>query len=302
MKNQKSGRDKKLQEDRPVETAVVSLAPFANSDCVQPAISRLASKNPSTASQDVTLATPGPPDLQMGKFAERDNSSSSATSHIALGGPSTQALSTDQTQRESTVPNKRPIDSVLQNRPHQKKIRVEHIPCAVPGTLAPTRLASNSAEPSVPLLAPSSAIPNVTSKVQLLHSSGKRFKPLVLKKPFLVSANPPSISKRRPSAPSAKTVPLAYLDFPPAALDISAPKPISLPPSLSQRSRVQSWAVILSGISDEERRKCVLSSRMIRYAGKYYPPSGIFSPLSGPSISLCDAYTEDKVLWQTLGT
>ncbi|KAI0926702.1 hypothetical protein AcV5_007423 [Taiwanofungus camphoratus] len=58
---------------------------------------------------------------------------------------------------------------------------------------------------------------------------------------------------------------LYYLDFVPSS---TAPSlvPITLPPSLVQRKRVQRWAIILSGLSDHERRQCVLVSRMFRYA------------------------------------
>ncbi|KAL5524430.1 hypothetical protein ACEPAF_9570 [Sanghuangporus sanghuang] len=61
---------------------------------------------------------------------------------------------------------------------------------------------------------------------------------------------------------------LAHLDFsaapllrPPGSLNA-----ISIPPSLSERKRVNAWSVILSGLSDSERRKCALVSRTIRYA------------------------------------
>ncbi|KAH8114351.1 hypothetical protein DFH11DRAFT_1855513 [Phellopilus nigrolimitatus] len=56
----------------------------------------------------------------------------------------------------------------------------------------------------------------------------------------------------------------AYLDF---QYSPCIPlQPITLPPSLSQRKRVHAWSVILSGISDRERRQCVEVSRMFRYA------------------------------------
>ncbi|GJE88344.1 hypothetical protein PsYK624_044270 [Phanerochaete sordida] len=41
---------------------------------------------------------------------------------------------------------------------------------------------------------------------------------------------------------------------------------ISLPPPLSQRKRVQRWAIILRGLDDASRRQCALVSRTFRYA------------------------------------
>ena len=43
---------------------------------------------------------------------------------------------------------------------------------------------------------------------------------------------------------------------------------ISLPPSISDRKRVQRWAVIFCGLDDSERRACCLVSRVTRYAGR----------------------------------
>ena len=49
--------------------------------------------------------------------------------------------------------------------------------------------------------------------------------------------------------------------------------PITLPPNLAQRKRVQRWAVILSGLSDQQRAVCVFVSRAFRYAGMLEYPS-----------------------------
>ena len=44
---------------------------------------------------------------------------------------------------------------------------------------------------------------------------------------------------------------------------------ISIPPKLAQRKLVKSYAVILQGLSNAERRACAGSNRLIRYAGQY---------------------------------
>ncbi|KAJ7147548.1 hypothetical protein C8R43DRAFT_1195974 [Mycena crocata] len=60
---------------------------------------------------------------------------------------------------------------------------------------------------------------------------------------------------------------LYHLDLPisPIPAPLSA---ITLPPSLSQRKRVPRFAILLSGVADEDLRNCVLVSRMFRYAGE----------------------------------
>ena len=111
----------------------------------------------------------------------------------------------------------------------------------------------------------------------LSQASGKRFKPLVAsKRPVeaaapVISADTPGVivshSTKVHKRPASKQPAISpyYLDFssscPPALV------PITLPPSLSQRKRVQLWAVILSEVSDQDRVNCVLVSRTFRYAG-----------------------------------
>ncbi|KAF9644539.1 hypothetical protein BDM02DRAFT_3078011, partial [Thelephora ganbajun] len=51
---------------------------------------------------------------------------------------------------------------------------------------------------------------------------------------------------------SAHTVPILHL--------------IGMPPSISGRKNVHSWSILLSGISDTDRRVCILVSRTFRYA------------------------------------
>ncbi|KAH7922035.1 hypothetical protein BV22DRAFT_1071174 [Leucogyrophana mollusca] len=101
--------------------------------------------------------------------------------------------------------------------------------------------------------------------------SGKRFRPLI---PAIAQGNstPKRVSQTQiqqhssDEAVSLSEEPtLRYLDFP-------APPPpvilttITYPPRLSERKRVQRWAIILSALSDEDRRVCVFVSRTIRYA------------------------------------
>lgn len=65
---------------------------------------------------------------------------------------------------------------------------------------------------------------------------------------------------------SVEPLPTPYLDFPELPIPILGL--IGMPPSISDRKRVVSWSIILSGISNTERRTCILVSRMFRYAGK----------------------------------
>lgn len=49
---------------------------------------------------------------------------------------------------------------------------------------------------------------------------------------------------------------------------LSSLKPISLPPSISQRERLPLLSLTLSYLGDNERKKCVLVSKLYRYAGR----------------------------------
>ncbi|KAI5121390.1 hypothetical protein M0805_003162 [Coniferiporia weirii] len=90
-------------------------------------------------------------------------------------------------------------------------------------------------------------------------SSANRFRPLL---------PGPRENRSKPACTNTgsctTTAHLAYLDFqpfPPVSL-----QPITLPPSLSQRKRIRIWSVVLCGLSNRERRQCVLVSRAFRYA------------------------------------
>lgn len=72
------------------------------------------------------------------------------------------------------------------------------------------------------------------------------------------------------SSSSTESLPTPYLDLP--ALPVPILGPIGMPPSISDRKKVHSWSIILSRISDADRRACVLVSRMFRYAGKSAHP------------------------------
>ncbi|TDL17847.1 hypothetical protein BD410DRAFT_793879 [Rickenella mellea] len=85
----------------------------------------------------------------------------------------------------------------------------------------------------------------------------KRFGPLAL-------ATPRPNNRASPQNALAPQKSPRYLDF--SILQSVPFHQISLPPKLAQRKNVNSWAVILSGISNEQRRNCLLVSRMIRYA------------------------------------
>lgn len=111
-----------------------------------------------------------------------------------------------------------------------------------------------------------------------LIGKGKRFKPLVLKKgvPFAhpVSLETPHEFEFTTSKPISEVdailnpVPLHYLDFPHLPFDSLVLVPITLPPKLSNRKYVHRWSIILSGLSNEERRQCALVSRMFRYSSE----------------------------------
>ncbi|KAL1758422.1 hypothetical protein FB107DRAFT_207218 [Schizophyllum commune] len=118
--------------------------------------------------------------------------------------------------------------------------------------------------------------------------SSKRFVPL---RPVAKTVTNPA----NPSVPVAPSIPNAVL--PPkltkpsskAAINerplsdmaaITLPVPtthplISLPPSIRNRKRVGPWSMILSAVEREDLPRCVLVSRMFRYAGELYMTAGV---------------------------
>lgn len=110
-------------------------------------------------------------------------------------------------------------------------------------------------------------------QAQTISMSGKRFKPLKVTRPLSATLDDRNGSRRpqgnEPANNTVKPSPLWHLDFP------APPEPpllsaITIPPPLSHRKLVQHWAVILSGLSDEERLRCCLVSKLIRYAGERF--------------------------------
>lgn len=97
------------------------------------------------------------------------------------------------------------------------------------------------------------------------HSSTqlKRFVP-----PRTIQRN--SLTKAHQSSNHPIQPSIDFISFDGPSLVCLSLKPIEMPPSLSQRKRVHAWSVILSGLSDPERRQCALVSRMLRYAGMYH--------------------------------
>ena len=110
-------------------------------------------------------------------------------------------------------------------------------------------------------------------KAQTISMSGKRFKPLKVTRPLSATLDDRNGSRRsQGNEPANITVnpnPLWHLDFP-APPEPSLLPAITIPPPLSQRKLVQHWAVILSGLSDKERLRCCLVSKLIRYAGERF--------------------------------
>ena len=74
----------------------------------------------------------------------------------------------------------------------------------------------------------------------------------------------PQDTPASPCNMSVEPLPSPYLDF--SVLPAPVLRQIGMPPSIPEK--VHPWSIILSGISDVERRVCILVSRMFRYAGK----------------------------------
>lgn len=118
---------------------------------------------------------------------------------------------------------------------------------------------------------PTNSSPRPSGSNVPLYSSKKFTDPRkITPNSCLIPRGPQSTSRSTTVAPpstiSVDPLPTPYLGF--SELLVSALGPINMPPSIYDRKRVSSWSIILSGISNAERRTCILVSRMFRYAGK----------------------------------
>lgn len=176
------------------------------------------------------------------------------------------------------------------------------MPCPVLPTASATRQSlldiSQRTSPQV------SAAPKSVPGPVISKPAGKRFQKLVVTKrphallPTNVQEAPRVPNAAGPPQPARPPV-LHHLEFP-APLPAPQLSSISLPPSLTQRKRVQHWAIILSGLSDSERRCCVLVSRMFRYAGDcpiLLTSYGRLAHRSLYSVPLGLAYTQATPHW-----
>ena len=123
------------------------------------------------------------------------------------------------------------------------------------------------------VLCNSALVPGVTETPRIgVAMSGKRFKPLRVTQPLSATLGDrkrsPRLEGKEPATVTVQPCPLWHLDFPthPEPPLLSA---IAIPPPLSQRKFIQRWAIILSGLSGEERFRCCLVSKLIRYAGEH---------------------------------
>jgi hypothetical protein len=139
--------------------------------------------------------------------------------------------------------------------------------CGVPGSPFSAALPDSAL---VPQTVPGGK--NLDGGTQTVSMSGQRFKPLKVTPPLSATLGDKQKSQCLPQGNKSATVTvqpshLWHLDF------SRSPEPpllsaIAIPPPLSQRKLVQRWATILDGLSDEQRLRCCLVSKLIRYAGK----------------------------------
>ncbi|SJL07371.1 uncharacterized protein ARMOST_10718 [Armillaria ostoyae] len=141
-----------------------------------------------------------------------------------------------------------PAKPLTKKRPAPKeadqKSKKQKLP---PKPIFPSQAASSSAF--------SKENPISQPKVVTLTGTGKRFSPLIVKKPA------PRPSKSLATTSQATNAYLDFPDFPPISLNN-----ITLPPSMAQRRLVTRIAIILSQVYEGDLKQCVLVSRMFRYA------------------------------------
>ncbi|KAG5637365.1 hypothetical protein H0H81_004830 [Sphagnurus paluster] len=112
------------------------------------------------------------------------------------------------------------------------------------------------------------SVPDLNSKLEPTKDKGltsKRFVPLVVKKLQCITASDIASTLRAPDTSFRTTELTLGLDFP-RAVSVSL-QPISLPPSLSQRKKVNRLAEVFSFLHLEDLRILARVSRLFRYAG-----------------------------------
>ncbi|KAG2151420.1 hypothetical protein DEU56DRAFT_880080 [Suillus clintonianus] len=100
-------------------------------------------------------------------------------------------------------------------------------------------------------------------------TSQGRFKPLVFTTTPIVASIPVTawrVSHNDHQANKITFTPSDIFSFEAAPNSTPSFVNITFPPKLSDRKRVQRWAVILAALTDKDRRTCILVSRAFRYA------------------------------------
>ncbi|KAK0464636.1 uncharacterized protein EV420DRAFT_1517338 [Desarmillaria tabescens] len=217
----------KVVQTAPKVLSKSTLAPKA------PTAKTLSSAIPSTVfSRDANVSRP-------------HSNSDTATSSAVPTGPSTK---------------KRPAPKDAEQKKKKQKLTPKPIPFLLPSKAPMTGSSSALSEENARNPIPQ---PDSGRKVVTLTGTGKRFTPLIVKKPVAA----PSVHSNNVATTSTLLSPsyLDFPDFPPISLNN-----ITLPPSMAQRRLVTRIAIILSQVYEEDLKQCVLVSRMFRYAAKKY--------------------------------
>ncbi|KAI0287968.1 hypothetical protein BC826DRAFT_1041257, partial [Russula brevipes] len=151
--------------------------------------------------------------------------------------------------------------------------------CAPNSAHLPGHLGAPGPPPPVSVLSCLSAPPNSRRFKPLIPTCSPSATPCTRKE-----AQPPSLLHGDKSTMRREII-LWHLDFP-SHVQPPSLSPITIPPPLVQRKLVQRWAIILSGLSGQERSQCCLVSKLIRYAvysSSYYQ---LFRYFSGRRLSL----------------
>ncbi|KAF7985537.1 hypothetical protein HWV62_3777 [Athelia sp. TMB] len=99
----------------------------------------------------------------------------------------------------------------------------------------------------------------------IVKTHSNRFKPLLKSNAHTSSKLSSTTSSDIPGIPCTADKAF-YLEFPKLNPELNELTSITLPPKLAQRKHVDKWSIILSGLSNAERRQCILVSRTFRYA------------------------------------
>jgi len=233
----------------------------------------------SSVTNPESCSTPRTPDLALStpKSVPHHLSQSSNAAVGPARKPAEHPIPNKRSAHIETPPPRKRVKTIATTAPAQLDLPGAHSDShssfskhRVPPTPIPTSI-DVFKTPAVPQGRLFTVNPELQGSLPAQKNASQRFKPLTLSSPRTKNSCQPGrwweATATNSLAALGSSPGMAFHSSPSIAPSPSFAN-ISLPPSISDRRKVQRWAVILSGLDDSGRRACCLVSRAIRYAGR----------------------------------